>query len=74
MEQLNHFAIAGADNKFVWAKTCIIKDKVIAWIEKITEPKAIRYAWAESPATRNIVYAANDKRVQFWIFYISLII
>jgi sialate O-acetylesterase len=44
------FAIAGKDQKFVWAEARIIgKDKVQVWSDKVKEPVAVRYGWAENP-------------------------
>lgn len=49
------FAIAGADKKFVWAKTRIEGNKVIVWSEEILEPKYVRYAWADDPVNPNLI-------------------
>ena len=46
---LKGFAIAGKDKKFVWAKAKIEGDEVIVWNSKITNPIAVRYAWASNP-------------------------
>jgi sialate O-acetylesterase len=44
------FAIAGADKKFVWAKAKIVgNDKVEVWADGVSEPAAVRYAWADNP-------------------------
>lgn len=51
---LQQFAIAGSDKKFVWANAKIEDDKVILWHEDITEPKAVRYAWADNPEGANL--------------------
>ena len=48
-EELKGFAIAGADKKFVWADAKIDGDKVVVSSEKIAEPVAVRYAWADNP-------------------------
>jgi len=53
-EELNQFAIAGADKKFVWAKAKIEGDKVIVWNEAITNPMYVRYAWADNPDGANL--------------------
>jgi len=53
-EELNHFAIAGADKKFVWATAKIEGDKVIVWNDKISSPVYVRYAWADNPAGANL--------------------
>lgn len=46
---VNGFAIAGADNKFVWAKAYIDGDKVIVYNETISNPVSVRYAWGNNP-------------------------
>jgi sialate O-acetylesterase len=43
------FAIAGADGKFVWADAKIEGDKVIVSSPQVSEPKAVRYGWADNP-------------------------
>ena len=44
------FAIAGEDRKFVWAKARIVApDKVEVWNDAVTQPVAVRYAWADNP-------------------------
>jgi sialate O-acetylesterase len=52
--ELKHFAIAGADNRFVWAKAKIEGDKVIVWNDDITGPVAVRYGWADNPEGANL--------------------
>lgn len=56
--ELEGFAIAGADGKFVWASAKIEQGKVIVWNDKITEPKAVHYSFAGMPKG-NLVNAAN---------------
>ena len=43
------FAIAGADRKFHWADARIDGDAVIVSSRDVTDPVAVRYAWADSP-------------------------
>jgi len=52
--ELKHFAIAGADKKFVWAKARIKGNKVEVWNDAIAVPIAVRYAWADNPDTANL--------------------
>jgi sialate O-acetylesterase len=52
--ELKHFAIAGADKKFIWAKAKIEGDKVIVWNDCLTNPVAVRYAWADNPEGANL--------------------
>lgn len=53
-EPLSEFAIAGADKKFKWAKARIEGDKVIVWSDEVTEPRYVRYAWADNPDSPNL--------------------
>jgi sialate O-acetylesterase len=53
-EPLSDFAIAGDDKKFVWAHAKIEGDKVIVWTEAISNPKYVRYAWADNPVNPNL--------------------
>ncbi len=43
------FAIAGADRKFVWANAKVEGKKVVVWSDKVSDPVAVRYAWADNP-------------------------
>ena len=56
--ELEGFAIAGADGKFVWATAKVESGKVIVWNEKITEPKTVHYSFAGMPKG-NLVNAAD---------------
>lgn len=53
-KDLKHFAIAGADKKFVWAKAEIKGNKVIVWNDAVSEPAVVRYAWADNPEGANL--------------------
>jgi sialate O-acetylesterase len=53
-ERLMDFAIAGEDKKFVWANAVIENDHVIVWSEKVKNPVAVRYAWADNPENANL--------------------
>lgn len=53
---LDGFQIAGADGQFVWAKAVVMsKNSVKVWSDKITRPKAVRYAWDDNPAGANLM-------------------
>ncbi|MBV5281359.1 MAG: 9-O-acetylesterase [Paludibacter sp.] len=43
------FAIAGNDKQFYWAKATIVGKEVVVYSEKVTDPEAVRYAWADNP-------------------------
>jgi len=51
---LKQFAIAGADKKFVWASANIENNKIIVWSDKVKNPVAVRYAWADNPVSANL--------------------
>ncbi len=44
------FAIAGADGKFEWAEAVIDGATVVVRSDRVREPVAVRYAWANNPA------------------------
>jgi sialate O-acetylesterase len=52
--ELKHFAIAGKDKKFIWAKAEIEGDSVVVWNDEITNPAFVRYAWADNPEAANL--------------------
>jgi sialate O-acetylesterase len=50
VNEIKGFAIAGSDRKFVWARAKLIgKDKVEVSAESVSDPVAVRYAWADNP-------------------------
>jgi sialate O-acetylesterase len=48
-EDLKGFAVAGADRKFVWADAKIVGNTIVVSSDQVTEPVAVRYAWADNP-------------------------
>ncbi len=48
--QLDGFAVAGADKKYVWAKATIDGDAVVVTSDAVPNPVTVRYAWADNPA------------------------
>jgi len=52
--ELKRFAISGEDKKFVWAKAKIKNNKVVVWNDKVKNPVAVRYAWANNPEGANL--------------------
>jgi sialate O-acetylesterase len=48
-ERLKGFAVAGADRKFIWADARIEGDRVVVGSDQVSEPVAVRYAWADNP-------------------------
>jgi sialate O-acetylesterase len=52
------FAIAGSDKKFVWADAKLVgNDKIEVTSDKVADPVAVRYAWADNPVCN--VYSKN---------------
>jgi sialate O-acetylesterase len=43
------FAIAGEDEKFVWAEVQVNTKEIIVWSNKVKNPAIIRYGWAMNP-------------------------
>ena len=48
-KEVTGFAIAGNDHKFYWAKAIIEGDHVTVYADRVPEPVAVRYAWADNP-------------------------
>ena len=55
---LQGFAVAGSEQKFVWADAKIEGAKVTVWNDSVHEPAAVRYAWGANPKC-NLVNAAG---------------
>jgi sialate O-acetylesterase len=54
-DKLYEFAVAGADKKWIWANAKILgKDKVEVSSPRISEPKAVRYAFNSNPKLPNL--------------------
>ena len=51
---LKQFAIAGEDKKFVWAKAVISGNQIIVSSDEVSNPIAVRYAWADNPIGCNL--------------------
>ncbi len=51
---LNYFAVAGADKKYVWAEARINNNHIIVWSGEIKEPVYVRYGWADNPEGANL--------------------
>ncbi len=62
---LKYFAIAGADKKFVWANASIQGNKIVVSHKNISAPKAVRYAWADSPVDANLYNKEGFPAVPF---------
>jgi len=51
--KLKCFEICGIDDEFYPAEAKIENNKVIVFSDKVTEPVAVRYAWANNPEEVN---------------------
>lgn len=47
--ELTGFGIAGADQKFAWAKVILDRNTVIISSDEIQQPVAVRYDWGQNP-------------------------
>ena len=56
---LRGFAVAGTDRRFVWAEATLRGDRVIVSSDRVPEPVAVRYAWADNPEGANLFNAAG---------------
>lgn len=67
---LETFAIAGADRRFVEAQAVIVNDFVVVRSAEVAEPVAVRYAWAINPAECNLFnregFPASPFRTDSW--------
>jgi sialate O-acetylesterase len=48
-KEVTGWAIAGKDKRFYWAKAIVEGNEVIVYSDKVAEPVAVRYAWADNP-------------------------
>jgi sialate O-acetylesterase len=56
---LRQFAIAGEDQKFVWAEARIDGHSVVVSSPLVSKPVAVRYAWANNPEGANLYNGAG---------------
>ncbi|MCK5675908.1 MAG: sialate O-acetylesterase [Verrucomicrobia bacterium] len=67
---LKTFAIAGADQRFVFAQAAIVGDTVVVSASEVSDPVAVRYAWANNPAGCNLFnkegFPASPFRTDAW--------
>jgi sialate O-acetylesterase len=52
--ELQQFAIAGVDRRFVWAQARIEGKRVVVWSPEGAKPVAVRYAWNINPEGCNL--------------------
>lgn len=48
-DEIEGFAIAGADKEFHWAKAKIEDNQIVVWSDRVDHPIAVRYGWADNP-------------------------
>ncbi len=69
-EPLNTFAIAGADKQFVFAQAEIAGNTVVVRSPEVSNPVAVRYAWADNPEGCNLFnregFPASPFRTDGW--------
>ena len=46
--------VAGNDQRFYWARAQIKGNEVIVFSDKVKNPVAVRYAWADNPDDANL--------------------
>ncbi len=63
-KEIKGFAIAGKDKQFYWAKAIVEGNEVIVYSDKVVEPVAVRYAWADNPEC-NLVNSEGLPAVPF---------
>ncbi|UCG48890.1 MAG: hypothetical protein JSU94_03730, partial [Phycisphaerales bacterium] len=66
---LKGFAVAAADRKFVWADAKIEGQTVVVGSDKVAEPAAVRYGWANNPVCNlynSEVLPASPFRTDDW--------
>jgi sialate O-acetylesterase len=51
---LNYFALAGANKKFVWANAIITDNHVVVSSDEVPDPVYVRYAWSDNPEGANL--------------------
>jgi sialate O-acetylesterase len=71
---IDTFAIAGEDQQFFWADAKIVGDTIVVSAKELSSPVAVRYAWADNPSRRNLIYnregiPTSPFRTDDWPFF-----
>jgi len=68
--ELDNFAIAGEDKKWVWADATIVGDTVVVSSKEVKKPAAVRYGFTMNPGNANLYnkdgIAASPFRTDKW--------
>ena len=52
--ELNYFALAGINKKFIWAEAILENNRVVVRSDEVPDPVYVRYAWADNPEGANL--------------------
>ncbi len=63
-KEITGFAIAGKDKQFYWANAIVEGNEVIVYSDKVADPVAVRYAWADNPEC-NLINSEHLPAVPF---------
>ena len=63
-KEITGFAIAGKDKQFYWANAILEGNEVIVYSDKVADPVAVRYAWADNPEC-NLINSEHLPAVPF---------
>jgi sialate O-acetylesterase len=65
------FEIAGEDKVFYFAKAQIVNNKVVVFSDKVTNPVAIHFGWADDASDNNLYnnegFPADSFRTDNWL-------
>ena len=59
-EPMKGFVIAGTDKVFVLAQAEIKGNRVVVWSDRVKQPVAVRYAWANHPGKCNLYNKSGE--------------